>query len=298
MSIDIAALAPLLTQAVVGVGGSRHRSGSGTVIAPGTVVTTAHNLRGRRPGHDGGSTEITVTFGGGRTATGTVKAASEDLDLAVIAVDTGDLTTLTHSDAGVVTGQEILALAAPGGIARITAGTVATHDSRLRTRTGSPVDGVFEHTAPLVPGASGGPVTDATGALVGLDTNRLDGGLYQAVATTAAVRALIDGLAGGEVPAPRRLGVTVARSQEAAHLRESVGLPPLEGVLVTGVEADGPAASAGLGRGDLIMAVDGTPLRRPDDLLLAVRRGGATVALSVVRGADAPRDVTVTPTAA
>lgn len=290
MSIDISALAPTVTHAVVGVGGSRSRSGSGTIVAAGSVVTTAHNLRGR---HHEGADQITVWFAAGRSAVGTVSGASEDLDLAVITVDTGDLQPLATADGPVVTGQEILALAAPGGIARITAGTVATDDSRLRTRSGSPVDGVFEHTAPLVPGASGGPVLDATGALVGLDTNRLEGGLYQAVTTTREWHDIIAGMGRGEVPTTRRLGVSVARSHEAAHLREAVGLPPLGGVLVTGVEADGPASAAGIGRGDLITEVDGTPLRQPDDLLLALRRGGSMVSLSVVRGASQPREVTV-----
>lgn len=292
MSIDIAAIAAAVTPAVLGVG-HRGRAGSGTVVAVGTVVTTAHNV----PHHPGAP--VAIRFADGRRGEGAVSAASEDLDLAVVAVDTGDIAPLAWGAVdAVAVGRDVIAAAAPDGVVRLTAGTVATVASRLRTRSGSPVDGVLEHTAPLVRGASGGPVLNADGGVIGIDTNRLEGGLYQAVLTDAAVQAVIDQLARGEVPARPRLGVSVAHRRHAEHLRDAVGLPPLDGVLITGVEDDGPAAAAGLSRGDVITALDGTALRRPDDLLLALRRAGTgpaapSVALTVVRGAEDPRSVTV-----
>lgn len=287
MSIDIARIAAIVTPAVVGVGG-RHRSGSGTVVAPGTVVTTAHNVP-RRP-----DASVRVRFADGRRAEGVLSAASEDLDLAVIAVDTGDITALAWGDTDrIAVGSPIAAAAAPDGVVRLTAGTIATAASRLHTRTGSPVDGVIEHTAPLIRGASGGPVLDADGGLIGIDTNRLEGGLYQAVLTDAAVQAVIAQLGRGEVPTRRRLGVSVAHSGHATYLREAVGLPPVDGVLITGVAEEGPAAAAGLSRGDLITGLDGHALRRPDDLLLALRRAGETADLTVVRGGQEARRVSV-----
>lgn len=290
MAIDLSALAPAATQAVVGIGPAPSRSGSGTIIATDTVVTTAHNV-GR--GVQGGS--VTVWFTDGRSAEGAVSAASEDLDLAVVVVDTADLHPVGYAEEEARIGQPIAALAAPGGTARLTAGSIAAVSSRLRTRVGSPVDGVIEHTAPLPPGASGGPVLDEHGRLLGMDVNRLGGGLYQAVAATTDLRATIEQLADGRVPERRRMGVAVARTREAAHLRAAVGLPPRDGVLITAVDEGSPAEAAGLARGDLITAVDGAPIRRPDDLLLAVRRSGAAVELTVERGADPPRQVAVSP---
>src|SRR5438270_793936 len=82
--------------------------GSGVVIAPGRVLTNAHNLR-----HD----ESTVTFADGRQATGRVTSSDPDLDIAVLDVDTGDIEPMTWPDspAEPAIGRAVLALANPGG---------------------------------------------------------------------------------------------------------------------------------------------------------------------------------------
>src|SRR5215211_3164884 len=77
----VAEVAERVGPAVVGLGRGWGR-GSGVVIAPGTVLTNAHNLRGE---------ELTVTFADGRAESGSVTAADPDGDIAVIAVDTGDV---------------------------------------------------------------------------------------------------------------------------------------------------------------------------------------------------------------
>src|ERR1700736_2938120 len=94
-------------RSVVGLGrGWGH--GSGVVIAPGRVLTNAHNLR-----HD----EVTVTFDDGRQATGTVAGSDSDLDVAVIEVDTGSAEPVDwNTDDELATiGRTVLALANPGG---------------------------------------------------------------------------------------------------------------------------------------------------------------------------------------
>ena len=163
----------------------------------------------------------------------------------------------------------------------------------VATATGSPLADLLEHTAPLPRGASGGPVVDGEGRLVGMDVNRVEGGLYQAVRADELLRDVIDRLARGEVPRPRRLGVQVVPRRTATWLRAAVGLDPADGVLLAGVDPDGPAAAAGLGRGDLLTAIDGTVLHAPDDLLLALRTAGEQVQLVARRGADSPRTIDV-----
>ncbi|HEY5428310.1 MAG TPA: PDZ domain-containing protein [Solirubrobacteraceae bacterium] len=95
---------------------------------------------------------------------------------------------------------------------------------------------------------------------------------------------------GAETP---RLGVAVATAAVAKRMRRAVGLADQPGVLIVRVTSDGPAAAAGLSRGDLITAAGDGPVRSVGDLERAVRHGGGTVALSVLRGAD-PRQVEVT----
>lgn len=314
-TIDIAGVADRVAAGTVGVR-AMGRRGTGVLLPEHRVLTTAHNVRGGR---------VEVLRTAGTLVPARVLGIAEDLDLAVLAVDPEDVapavravddapeaaglddeedhdgndhgedwTPLVWTDGAVPSiGAPVVAAAAPDGIVRLTAGTVATTRARLRTGTGSPLGDLLEHTAPLPRGASGGPVVDGEGRLVGMDINRVEGGLYQAVRADDVLRDVVDRLARGEVPRPRRLGVQVVPRRTAAWLRAAVGLAPAEGALLAGVDPDGPAAAAGLGRGDLLTAIDGTVLRGPDDLVLALRTAGEEVHLVARRGADAPRTIEV-----
>ncbi|MGH8959291.1 MAG: PDZ domain-containing protein, partial [Acidimicrobiia bacterium] len=91
----------------------------------------------------------------------------------------------------------------------------------------------------------------------------------------------------------RRLGVALAPAKVAAHLRRAVGLPEREGLLVRGVEDGGPAATAGVREGDLIVAAGGEPTKALDDLHRILTNAGSTLELGLVRGND-ESTVTVT----
>ena len=158
--------------AVVGLGRG-WGVGSGVVIAPGRVLTNAHNLR-----HD----EIAVTFDDGRHAAGSVAGADADLDLAVISVDTAEIAALEWvaptsgrksrkadrptSDrrrTGRRLGRFVIALANPGGRGlRVTQGFVSGGARASAARADARLPGAIEHTAPLPRGSSGGPLLDAT----------------------------------------------------------------------------------------------------------------------------------------
>jgi serine protease Do len=147
------------------------------------------------------------------------------------------------------------------------------------------VAGAVEHTAPLMPGSSGGPVVDLDGRLLGINTNRLGNGFYLAIAADAALRDKVTALGRGESPTRRRLGVGLAPSHVARRLRHAVGLPERDGLLVREVEDDSPAAKAGIAEGDLIVAVGTTPITSADDLFDALAGDGA-LEITLVRGAD------------
>src|SRR5207248_2668961 len=112
-------------------------------------------------------------------------------------------------------------------------------------------------------------VVFADGRRLGVNVIRLDGGLIVAV-DAVALAGDIARLGEGRAPAHRRLGVAVAPPYVARRLRRAVGLPEHTGILVRAVEDGSPADAAGLERGDLLVAVGGTPLERVDDLYRAL----------------------------
>ena len=268
--------------AVVGIGqGNR---GSGVVIADGRVLTNAHNLRGD---------EVTVTFRDGRSTRGKVLGIDGDGDLAVLDVETTGATALGWSDADPRIGDVVFGLAATqGGPARVTAGTISAVERSFRGPGGSRIGGSLEHTAPLAPGSSGGPLVDGAGRLLALNTNRVGEGFYLARPADAALRERVGALGRGESVSRPRLGIAVAPAAIARRLRASVGLGDRDGLLVRGVEDDSPAARAGIREGDLLVEAAGRPLVDPDTLPEILAATGLPIELKIVRG-DEERTVSV-----
>jgi serine protease Do len=269
---------------VIGLGRGWGR-GSGVVVAEGRVLTSAHVLRGD---------EVAVRRGDGEVALGSVAGTDTDLDIAVIAVDTGDAPAVAWDPAvvdGVAPGHPVFALADPGGRGlRTTFGLVTATGRSFRGPRGRRIGGSIEHTAPLPRGASGGPLVDREGRLLGLNAVRMEGGFLLALPADAALVARVEALGRGEAPARPRLGVALAPPRAARRLRAAVGLPERDGLLVRGVEPDSPAERAGLERGDLIVAAAGNPVTGFDALFDALDASGP-LTLTVVRGTE-EREVT------
>jgi serine protease Do len=274
---SIARLAEDAGPSVAGIG-QRWGIGSGIVLGEGRVLTNAHNVRG---------SQATVTFADGRTAEGTVAGHDIDGDLAVIEADTGQAAALPWATAAPAIGTPVFALSNPGGRGlRVTFGTVSGIDRTFRGPRGLRITGSLEHTAPLLPGSSGGPVLDAQGQLLGINTNRLGEGFYLAIPADEALRGRVDALARGESVRAPQLGIAITPGHVARRLRRAVGLPDTEGLLIRGVAEDSPAARAGLAAGDLIVAAAGQPVRTVDDLSGALQTAGEAIELSVLRGTD------------
>lgn len=280
-------LAEEVGPAVVGLGRG-WGLGSGAVIAQGRVLTCAHNLRGDEP---------TVTFGDSRRESASVAAVDEERDLAVLDVETGAVEAIAWepNEVSLGIGAPVVALANPGGRGlRVTFGLVSATDRSFRGPRGRRIGGSIEHTAPLVRGSSGGPIVDADGRLLGLNTVRLEGSLILALAADQALRERVDALSRGEAPARARLGIAIAPPRAARRMRRAVGLPEVDGLLVRDVLEASPAARAGLEQGDLVVAAAGEPVRRVDDLFRVVDAAGpdGSLDLTLVRGVD-ERAVTV-----
>ena len=284
----VATAADRVGPAVVGLGRGWGR-GSGVVIAQDTVLASAHVLRGD---------EVAVRVGGAEdSAHGKVAGIDADLDLAVVRVQTGDVAPVAWDPeriGGVTVGTPVFALADPGGRGlRTSVGFVTATNRSFRGPGGRRIRGTLEHSAPMPRGASGGPLVDTEGFLLGLNAIRLEGGLILAVPADAALSRRVDALGRGEAAERPRLGVALAPPRAARKLRAAVGLPERDGLLVRGVDADSPAGRAGLERGDLLVAAAGAALDGVDALFDALEAAaGGALELTVLRGLE-EREVTV-----
>jgi S1-C subfamily serine protease len=268
---------------VVSIG--RNGRGSGFVVAPGRVLTSAHNLRDQT---------VAVTFADGRAEQGSVHAVDADGDLVVIDVPTGDAAALSFATAMPGLGAAVVTIGRGGHRGRTTFGFVSGVDQAFHGPRGRIVRGSLEHTAPLARGSSGGPVLNTAGEVVGINTHRVGDGFYLARTADDALQARIGELIEGRSVQRRTLGVAIAPGNVASQLRQAVGLPERDGVLVRGVDESGPAGRAGVVVGDLIVQLGGTTIATVDDLQSALDAVSTdTVELGLVRGVE---EMTVTVT--
>lgn len=285
MSSRVQNVAGELGRSVVRVG-NRWRGGSGVVIGEDTVLTNAHNVRAER---------LAVSFADGRTEEASLRGIDVDGDLAVLEVETAGLPAVAWAETTPEMGSTVLGVALTGrGAPRVTVGYVSAVERSFRGPRGRRVAGALEHTAPLAPGSSGGPLAGLDGRVVGINTSRVGDGFYLALPADETFRRRVDALSRGQDVVRPRLGIAITPPEAAGRLRRAVGLPERDGLLVRAVEEASAAEAAGIAEGDLIIAADGRPLARADDLhdLLGAMGNRTTIELRVERAGE-ERMVTV-----
>jgi Do/DeqQ family serine protease len=278
--------------------------GSGVIVDPsGLIVTNRHVIAGAQ--------EIHVVLSDRREFEAKVILSDEHADLAVLKIDThGEpLPTLPLGDSDrLEVGDLVLAIGDPFGVGQtVTSGIV----SGLARSIGANDFGSFIQTdAAINPGNSGGALVDLKGELIGINAAIFSpsggsNGIGFAIPSNL-VRSVIEAARhGGPIVRPwlGASGQTVT-----PELARSLGLPRPEGVLIRDVAPDGPAAAAGLRRGDVVLAVDGHVVDGPEELrfriateplharpALRVWRNGGYATLAVALGAPPnvpPRDLT------
>jgi serine protease Do len=256
--------------------------GVGVVVGEGVVVTNAHNLRG---------SETTITFADGHSVTAGVTGLDSDGDLVVLSVDTGATPAIPWAPETVspAVGSPVFAVTNPSGRGvRVTFGLVSAVGQAFRGPRGRRIAGSVEHTAPLPRGSSGGPIVDDAGRLLGINTNRVGDGFYLAIPADSELKTRVDALTRGESPDRRSLGVALAPPHAARRMRQSVGLPERDGLLVRAVQGGSPAEAAGLRTGDLLVEAAGRSLSSHDDLFEALDAAvdQPTLDIKVVRGVE------------
>ncbi len=256
--------------------------GSGVVITPdGFLVTSAHVVassggRGRASFADGRDVDFSVVGADALSDLAVLRAA----DRALTAAELGDAERLR-------VGQLVVAIGNPHGFAgSVTAGVVSALGRSLPTRVGANVrvvDNVIQTDAALNPGNSGGALADGRGRVVGINTAVAGVGLGLAVPINAATRRIIGALMTEGRFRRAYLGIGGQQRPLPPRLAHELGRDGC--VEISDVVDDAPAAKAGLRPGDLIVAVDGTPIRSMSDLqrLMVGERIGAGVTFTVAR---------------
>ena len=258
--------------------------GSGFVFTPdGFILTNSHVV------HD--ATRLEAAFADGRRLHAELVGDDPDTDLAVLRAEPGSAAVAPLGDSGRLrVGQLVVAIGNPLGFqSTVTAGVVSALGRSFRSVTGRLIDDVVQTDAALNPGSSGGPLVDARGRVVGVNTAVIlpAQGICFAVGINTAKFVTGQLIRHGRIRRGR-IGVAGQHVPLLRLARRAHGLDAETGVLVTGVEAAGPAARAGLRDGDIIVAFDGKPVTGIDDLhrLLTPDRIGVATTVVVLRGAE------------
>jgi S1-C subfamily serine protease len=262
---------------IVRVEGRRRLAASGFVWSADAIVTAHHVLRRDE--------NITVGLPDGQTVAATVAGRDPTTDLALLRVQNGALTPAIVAQADkqpLKVGHLVLALGRPGQSVQVTLGVVSALGAGWRTAAGGQIDHYLQTDVVMYPGFSGGPLVNVSGELLGLNTSGLLRGVSLALPVATVARVVDALLAHGRV---RRgyLGVSTQPVRLPEALKQQLNQET--GLLLTAVEAGGPAEKAGLLLGDTVVALDNSPVRYHDDLLalLATGRAGTEVAVRIIR---------------
>lgn len=262
----------------------RRRPASGLVYADDVVVTTVRAI-GREDG-------LHVRRHDGRTLDAELAGWDPATNLAVLRVPGLETRPLAPAATSARVGQVALAVARSWSNAvTASAGIISVIGGPLPTGRRRSIDQVIRTTAPMHGGFAGGAFLDTAGALIGIATAAAIRGLGVVIPVSIAWKTASTVLEHGGMKRGY-LGiagqqVALSEPQRAAHNRE-------DGLLIVGVNAGSPAATAGILVGDIIMDFDGQPVHSPEDLLdlLVGERVGRPVTLRLVRGGT-PQDLSV-----
>lgn len=271
-----------ISPAVVGVS-QRGSSGSGVLVRnDGVVITNAHVV--------GNARQVDVSLADGRRLRGTVLGRDPTVDIAVLRVTDRNLPAAPIGDSdGLEVGQQAIAIGNPIGLERtVTTGIISAVN---RSPRGFELGGLIQTDAAINRGNSGGPLVNAAGEVIGINTAVIRGGGSEAEGIGLAIaidtaKPIIDALRNGGIPATERPFLGVSSQDLTPEIRENIKSPADAGAVVAEVVPGSAADDAGLRRLDVIVRIDGRDVQGAVNVGSSIRtkKPGDSVEIEYYRG--------------
>jgi S1-C subfamily serine protease len=288
LSNDFAAAAEAVGSSVAAIYGRRWMPSSGIQWRKGFIVTAHHSIRREE--------DITVVAAGGKSFKANLAGRDPSTDLAILKVsEESALRIPSFGDGGLKLGHVVLALGRSRGSNLVaSAGVVGGISGEWQPRRGARVDQHIRLSLELYPGFSGGPLVNAQGKVVGINTRGLSRGRAVTIPLATVNRIVDELIEKGHIAKPY-LGLAMQPVAVPESLRGKAPGAGNSAVLVVHVEPAGPADKAGVLLGDVVVELQGKPVEDTGDIqqLLGSAKIGDTVAATVLRG-GAPVKLSIT----
>lgn len=278
ISNELAGMVEAAGPAIVRVEGRRRLPASGIVWSDDGIVVTAHHVVER-------DDRIGVGLADGNKVDAELVGRDPTTDLAVLRVEGAQPSSAKSAQVDDLSvGHLVLALGRPGRTVQATLGIVSALGTSWRTAAGGTIDRYLQTDVVMYPGFSGGPLVDADGKVLGLNTSALRG-VSLTIPSLTVDRVVESILSHGRVQRGY-LGVGVQPVSLPEALAEELGQET--GLILISVEPGSPAEAGGLTLGDTLLSVHGEPVRRLDDLLslLSGELVGEEVIIRILRGGE------------
>lgn len=261
----------------VRVEGRRRLPATGIVWAAEGVILTAHHVVTR-------DDSVRVGLPDGTVVPAKLVGRDPSTDIAVLRAEIDGLSVPQWSDERAV-GNIVMALGRPGNAVQATLGIISAVGGEWRTAVGGYVDRYIQTDVVMYPGFSGGPLLDASGNVVGLNTSALLRGISVTLPSQTLKRTIEALLEHGQIQRGY-LGIGLQPVRLPANLAKQ--LEQETGLLILSVEQNSPAESGGLLQGDVIVTIEDEPIRHIDDLhtQLNAQRIDKVITVQIVRGGE------------
>jgi S1-C subfamily serine protease len=281
LSADVTQLVKTTGRSVVAVNAGRQLSSSGVYWRDSVVITAAHTIKR--------TDEISVVLPSGQIVSGIFAGADSTTDLALLKINSEELLIPNFGDTGQVqVGHLVVAVGrgAQRGL-NATLGMIGVVSGAWRTWRGGLIDRFIGLDLALHPGAAGGPLVDAHGRVLGINTSALSRNIALTIPASTVDRVMARLLEKGHMNRGY-LGLGMRPIPIPEELKNALKLSADSGLIVVTVDAEGPGAKAGVLFADVIISIEGTSVAGLPDLqpFLEPESVGKTIAVSLIRAGE------------